>query len=175
MIRALVPLLMLAGVAAEAQPLQPAEVPPADYAGLQYVDSKGCMFARAGTGSQVVWVPRVSRQGVPVCGSPPSGQPVPVVEEIGVQPVKGTPNAPSAEADGGHFVAVGSFGQSRAAKQAEARLKELDYDVVRGRVQSGGGAVITVFAGPFPDQASAEAAWLALRDAGFAQATVVSP
>lgn len=101
MIRALVPLLMLAGAAAKAEPLQPAEMPPADYAGLQYVDSKGCVFARAGTGSQLVWVPRVSRQGVPVCGSPPSGQRVPVVEEVGVQPVQETQTAPQAEPGGG--------------------------------------------------------------------------
>lgn len=175
MIRALVPVLVLAGAVAQAEPLQPAEIPPADYAGLQYVDSKGCMFARAGSGSQVVWVPRVSRQGGPVCGNPPSGQRVPVVEEVGVQPVQVATTASTDQTDGGYFVAVGSFGESRTAKRAEARLSELDYAAIRGRVQGGSGTVITVFAGPFPDQAAAAAAQAALRDAGFAQASVVEP
>lgn len=179
MIRALVPVLVpvlvLAGAAAQAEPLQPAELPPADYAGLQYVDSKGCMFARAGKGSQVVWVPRVSRKGVPVCGSPPSGQRVPVVEDVGVQPIEVAPTASSGQAEGGHFVAVGSYSDSRVADQTAARLAELDYAWVRGRVQGGSETVITVFAGPFPDLAAAAAAQAALRDAGFAQASVVEP
>lgn len=89
MIRALASLLVLSAGAAGAEPLKPAELPPPDYAGLQYVDSKGCMFARAGNGSEVLWIPRVSRKGVPVCGNPPSGQRVPVVEEVGVQPIAG--------------------------------------------------------------------------------------
>lgn len=171
----LLPVLLLAAVPAQAEPLQPAELPPAEYAGLQYVDSKGCMFARAGAGTQVVWVPRVSRQGVPVCGNPPSGGRVPVVEDVGVQPVQVAPTAPAAQADGGYFVAVGSYGEPRTADQAEARLAELGYGMVRGRVQGGNGAVITVFAGPFPDQSAAAAAQAALQDAGFAQASVVSP
>ena len=175
MIRALVPVLMLARAAAKAEPLQPAELPPADYAGLQYVDSKGCMFARAGTGSQVVWVPRVSRQGVPVCGNPPSGQRVPVVKEVGVLPVQVAPSAPSDQADAGYFVAVGIFGESRSAEEAEARLAALDYAAIRGRVQGGSATVITVFAGPFPNQSAAAAAQAALRDAGFAEASVVEP
>jgi hypothetical protein len=87
---------VLAGTAVAAEPQQPAEMPPADYAGLQYVDSKGCMFARAGNGAEVLWIPRVSREGVPVCGNPPSGQRVPVVEEVGVQPV---PDGPMAAGD----------------------------------------------------------------------------
>lgn len=94
MTRALVWLLALAGVAG-AEPLKPAELPPAGYAGLQYVDSKGCMFARAGNGTEVLWIPRVSRKGVPVCGNPPSGRRVPVVEEVGVQPIPGVSGAES--------------------------------------------------------------------------------
>jgi hypothetical protein len=96
MIRGLASLLVLTATAAGAEPLKPAELPPAGYAGLQYVDSKGCMFARAGNGTEVLWIPRVSRKGVPVCGNPPSGQRVPVVEEVGIQPIPGA----SAEANG---------------------------------------------------------------------------
>jgi hypothetical protein len=74
-------LVVLMAPAAGAEPLRPAELPPPDYAGLQYVDSRGCLFARAGTEAEVLWIPRVSRQGVPACGNPPSGQRVPVAGE----------------------------------------------------------------------------------------------
>jgi hypothetical protein len=64
--------LVLAGPA-EAGP-EPSELPPPDYAGQQYVDSRGCLFLRAGYGGQTLWVPRVTRGGQPLCGYPPSGQ-----------------------------------------------------------------------------------------------------
>jgi hypothetical protein len=59
----------------------PAELPPKDYAGQQYVDSKGCVFLRAGPKGDETWIPRVTREGVPLCGYPPSGKRVPVAED----------------------------------------------------------------------------------------------
>jgi hypothetical protein len=59
----------------------PAELPPDDYAGQQYIDSKGCLFLRAGPEGNETWVPRVSRDGTPLCDNPPSGRRVPVAED----------------------------------------------------------------------------------------------
>jgi hypothetical protein len=78
-LRALAIGLLLAGPAA-AQLAVPAELPPDDYAGQQYVDSKGCIFMRAGPQGDETWIPRVTRDGVPLCGNPPSGQQVPAVD-----------------------------------------------------------------------------------------------
>ena len=79
--------LVLAGLVqagpAAADLTGPAETPPADYGGQQYVDSKGCLFLRTGPKGREVWTPRVTRNGEPICDHPPSGRRVPVADEDG--------------------------------------------------------------------------------------------
>lgn len=50
----------------------PAEFPPASFTGKQYVDTKGCVFIRAGIDGAVTWVPRMSRARKQICGMQPS-------------------------------------------------------------------------------------------------------
>ncbi len=51
---------------------EPAEYPPANYRDRQYVDSKGCVFIKAGLDGNVTWVPRVNRARQQLCDATPS-------------------------------------------------------------------------------------------------------
>src|SRR6056297_529286 len=50
----------------------PAEFPPSSYEGRQYVDSKDCVFIRAGIDGNRSWVPRMTRSRELLCGFQPS-------------------------------------------------------------------------------------------------------
>lgn len=60
------------GAVAQNSGATPAERPPEQFSGLQYVDSAGCVFIRAGRDDVVTWVPRATRAGQPLCGFAPT-------------------------------------------------------------------------------------------------------
>ena len=68
--------ITLCAGAINAKPLRnaghPAEFPPSSFKGKQFVDSKGCIFIRTGSGGNVNWVPRVTRQRNQICGQQPT-------------------------------------------------------------------------------------------------------
>ncbi|WP_425099524.1 SPOR domain-containing protein [Tropicibacter sp. S64] len=50
----------------------PANFPPEDFNGRQFVDNNGCVFVRAGFDGAVTWVPRMTRTRQQICGQTPT-------------------------------------------------------------------------------------------------------
>lgn len=110
---ALTGFLIGAGVGlALAQAGGPAEVPPTDYQGQSYIDSRGCIFLKASYDGDTTWVPRVGEDRKPICGHTPT---------------KAVVNVTSAAAD----VAAVPLRQARVAKRI-ARAAVLPAPVTIG-------------------------------------------
>lgn len=88
----------LGSFAAQADISGPSNLPPAGFKGQQFVDSRGCIFLKAGYGGQVTWVARVSRDRKPLCGFPPTFGPQPAIEVAEAAPVAPAKPAPATPA-----------------------------------------------------------------------------
>ncbi|MGI3168610.1 SPOR domain-containing protein [Pseudooceanicola sp. C21-150M6] len=64
--------LAAGGAAAQSRKDGPAEYPPASFSGKQYVDSRGCVYIRAGVNGATQWIPRMTRARQVVCGFQPT-------------------------------------------------------------------------------------------------------
>lgn len=119
--------LVFPALEAEAQldraKVTPAEVPPASFSGKQYVDSRGCVYIRAGVDGATRWVPRVARNRQVVCGFPPSqtsaatrtaSAPAAAAPRASVEQIQPKPSAAAATA----AAAVASAPQAAAASSA---------------------------------------------------------
>ena len=73
----------------------PAELPPEDYAGRQYIDSQGCIFLREKNGDAVIWVPRTVGNNQNMCGFAPTFPALVPLEEEPAAPVVVEAEAPT--------------------------------------------------------------------------------
>jgi predicted small lipoprotein YifL len=101
----------------------PAELPPADFAGRQYVDSSGCVFVRAEVNGAVTWAPRLNRDRTPLCGYRPSlaagfGQTAGNLPEI-------RPDAPPVIVDGATVVETAATAPAAAVRPGVPRRTDV--------------------------------------------------
>lgn len=63
---------VVSGARTIAQVGPPTNPPPASFTGRQFVDSRGCVYMRAGYDGHVTWVPRIDNAKQVLCGYRPT-------------------------------------------------------------------------------------------------------
>ncbi|MDE4134129.1 SPOR domain-containing protein [Phaeobacter sp. QD34_3] len=125
----IVALALIAGTfglqGAEAQTLRasgpPSEVPPASYKGKQYVDSRGCIYIRAGIDGNVSWVPRVTRSRKQLCGYKPTTIAGTTKTGTGGAPAFEMITLPESQRPGGATTTTASAAAAQTAPAASVR------------------------------------------------------
>lgn len=110
--------LTVGAASAQIKQTQPAEFPPASYKGKQYVDSKGCVFIRAGIDGNVSWVPRVTRSRKVICGFTPTGG----TQVASAEPAKPAPQATQITVDTPAPAPAAAAAPAPKPKKATARV-----------------------------------------------------
>lgn len=141
----------------------PAEYPPETFKGNQYVDSRGCIYIRAGVDGYTTWVPRVTRDRKVVCGYKPSlsasertaaapPQQRPGVEQITIAPPAAAPETSPATAQ------PDTAPSTRTAAVVPAAPKQPLAGVIGGSGPSPSpGPKPTVYQNPTPPKAKTKA------------------
>lgn len=124
----------------------PAEPPPPGFAGQMYVDSRGCVFLRAGLAGRTTWVPRVSKDRKALCGYPPTreamARPVPVAEPVA--------EAPAPRATGKPMQTVATLTTPPRIKVANPPAASADPYLTRARPVAAAPVAVAVAPAPAP-------------------------
>jgi len=115
----------------------PAELPPASFTARQYVDSRGCVYARATVNGATTWVPRVGQNREVICGAEPSLSQVADTTSTGAttvpQPVVTSPSV--AEPVRTSSPAPASAPKTRSQTVSRHATRSMTAPVVRDRTQ----------------------------------------
>lgn len=172
----------------------PAEAPPAEFPGAQYVDSRGCIFVRSKDDGREDWVPRIARSGQMICGAVPSlttlaGQ-TPQVRPMArlaqatggpaegsdaaagetTQPIPNIAGTPDPNGLPGRFVQAGSFRSEKTAQEAVQKIAGTGLPVTVKRWRRGRVYYQVVLAGPLHGTVAQERGVRIVQGEGFSDA-----